>query len=183
MPIYLNTEFTAQGKVWKALLAMYERLEKHPPKRRREMLPIAVFSAFTIEAYLNSVGSRVVPFWNEIERVPWKNKVKILHSAAKKKPKWGEDPLQFLTEIFDLRDRLAHGKPEKMRRGPYATYPEAERALEGEDAEPAWYKKLDSEWLAASHKRLDTAMRYFASLHGFEESEFTSTATTTVDEE
>ncbi|MFB8832113.1 hypothetical protein ACE0DR_28690 [Azotobacter sp. CWF10] len=81
-------EFTAQGKAYEALMVMISQLEKKPHSAA-ELLPVVVFMAFTVEAYLNSLGARKIEFWDEIERIPWRNKVNVLHLHAGKEADWG----------------------------------------------------------------------------------------------
>src|SRR6185436_15567452 len=102
--------------------------------------PIVVFLAFSIESYLNSLGARAIPFWDEIERLPWKSKVGVLHTTAGRDPDWGKEPLQFATEVFRLRDKLAHGKPERVLGPKRPDDPESEKLLAEDVFTPDWYK-------------------------------------------
>ena len=106
-------EFTAQSKTVSALMSMYTFVQRNPDIRI-EFTPIIVFLAFAIESYLNSIGARQLEIWDELERLPWKAKVAILHKTAGRSIDWGKDPLQFGVEVFTIRDKLAHGKPERI---------------------------------------------------------------------
>jgi hypothetical protein len=64
-------------------MGMYARLEKRP-ETREELTPVVVFTAFAIEAYLNSIGARKIAFWDDLERLPWRQKASILHKAVGK---------------------------------------------------------------------------------------------------
>ena len=64
---------------------MYAQLEAGASSRI-ELTPIVVFLAFSIESYLNSIGARKLIIWDELERLPWKNKVVILHKTAGRSP-------------------------------------------------------------------------------------------------
>jgi hypothetical protein len=94
-------------------MAMYGQLERGGSSRI-ELTPIVVFLAFSIESYLNSIGARKLNIWEELERLSWRKKIAILHKTAGRTLEWGKEPLQFATEVFALRDRLAHGKPERI---------------------------------------------------------------------
>ena len=107
------SNFTAQSRTVSALMSIYAQLESDSTARI-ELSPIVVFLAFATESYLNSIGARHLEIWDELERLSWKKKVVILHKTAKRSIDWGKDPLQFATEVFALRDRLAHGKPERV---------------------------------------------------------------------
>lgn len=132
---------------------------------------------------MNSIGARVVPFWDTIERITWRQKVEVLHSVAGKRPSWGEEPLQFVSELFRLRDRLAHGKPEQLRSGPYSSAAEVDTALHSGLEEPQWYRDLDLAWTMSAKERFRTAMVYLGALHGFPESDHLLSSTCSVERE
>lgn len=163
-------DFTAQGKSVSALLKMYALLEKEQPKKL-PLAPVVVFLAFSIESYLNSLGARSIPFWDEIERLPWKSKVNVLHTTADRDPDWGQDPLQFATEVFRLRDKLAHGKPERVLGPKLPDYAEPEKMLVGEALQPDWYKSITLEWVLAAKGRFHALMVYLGALFEYDESD------------
>ena len=62
------SHFTAQCHNVAALMAMYAEIESG--NLNRQMYPaVVVFLAFSIEAYINSVGARKIEFWDDIERL------------------------------------------------------------------------------------------------------------------
>lgn len=74
-----------------------------------------VFHAFTFEAYLNHLGFTEIPFWDDIERIPYKNKLRVLAGHLGVDIRQGCRPFQTIWELFDLRDRLAHGRTVEIR--------------------------------------------------------------------
>ncbi len=163
------TDFTAQSKTVSALMSMYALMERDPAARI-ELTPIVVFLAFAIESYLNSIGARQLEIWDELERLPWKKKVKILHKTAGRSVDWGEDPLQFATEVFTLRDRLAHGKPERIVGPVFNSEGDANRILT-QGLEPDWYNQITREWVMNAKERFRLLMIYLGRLYGFHESD------------
>ena len=155
---------------------MYAQLERDSAARI-ELTPIVVFLAFSIESYLNSIGARKLEIWDELERLPWKKKVAILHKTAKKSPDWGKDPLQFATEVFTLRDRLAHGKPEQVVGPVFNDQGDATRFLHRQDLQPDWYSKVTREWVMEAKERFRLLMIYLGGLFGFHESDHLLQAT------
>lgn len=165
---YIN--FTAQSRTISALMSMYAQLESGTPKRI-ELTPIVVFMAFSIESYLNSVGARKVEIWDELERLPWKKKMTILHKVAGRTADWGKDPLHFATEVFALRDKLAHGKPERIE-GPWFT--DEAQALEcqnSQNMQPDWYAKITKDWVIEAKNRFRLLMIYLGGLFNLHESD------------
>lgn len=74
-----------------------------------------VFSAFTIEAYLNHLGANVIPFWSIIERnLSPAKKLEIIVVQLAKPIDYGCRPFQSFKSIFQLRDFLAHDRTEYL---------------------------------------------------------------------
>lgn len=164
------SDFTAQSKTVAALMSMYAELE-HDQAHRAELTPIVVFLAFAIESYLNTIGERQFDIWDELERLPWRKKIAILHKAAKRPIEWGKDPLQFATEVFALRDRLAHGKPERVVGPVFDSRHEANTYLNAHDLQPAWYRGVTRDWVLQAKERFRLLMIYLGGLFSFHESD------------
>lgn len=173
MPTFkTSATFTAQIRLVSALHHLYNVIER-TPKHPADLLPVAVFMAFSIESYVNQLGSSHVKFWEDFERkLSWKEKIELLHKNRGKKPTWGKEPLQFASEIFKLRDRLAHGKPEEVTGSEFSSHQEAEEFILNNDLEPEWFKKINAEWLDQSkgvgyksQGRFVALMEYLATLH------------------
>nr|WP_315237703.1 hypothetical protein [uncultured Albidiferax sp.] len=166
MPQYQAfTNFTAQSKSVSALMSMYSMLEKGQTAGI-PLAPVVVFLAFSIESYLNSLGSRAIPFWDEIEKLSWKSKINLLHKDAERKPDWGDGPLQFATEVFRLRDKLAHGKPERVVGPKLTEEPDSIEMLVTQALQPDWYKGITLDWVLEAKERFRLLMVYLSSLYG-----------------
>ena len=170
------SDFTAQSANIQTLMAMFSDLDAGNDSAVR-VVPIVVFMAFSIEAYVNSVGARVIPYWAELERLPWKKKIGILHLAAGKKCDWGKGDLQFADSVFGLRDKLAHGKPERVVGPLFPTYNEAHSHRMHNRLEPVWWSKLNKAWAVKSKEQFRGLMTYIAALHGLHESDHLSIST------
>jgi hypothetical protein len=75
----------------------------------------AVFHAFTFEAYLNHVGSQEIESWEEIERIPYRDKLSVLSKHLNFTFDPDRRPFQTIWALFDLRDNLAHGKTTEIK--------------------------------------------------------------------
>ena len=149
---------------------MYALMERDPAAQI-ELTPIVVFLAFAIESYLNSIGARQLEIWDELERLPWKKKVIILHKTVGRSIDWGEDPLQFATEVFALRDKLAHGKAERVV-GPVINNQDDANRFPIQELQPDWYNQITREWVMGGKERFKLLMIYLGGLFGFYESDY-----------
>ena len=167
---------TAQSINVQTLMHMIDQLKTGSDSATR-IVPIVVFMAFSIEAYLNTLGSRKISYWDELERLPWRSKVKILHGVARATPNWGESHLQFATSIFGLRDNLAHGKPERIVGPIFDDYDSAFRFSMENRLRPAWFTSLNRTWATASMAKFTDLMSYLAEMQGFDKSDHLLLAT------
>lgn len=71
-----------------------------------------VFSAFTLEAFLNSLGPKVYPVWSEIARIGPLEKLKVLAHFLSYELDFGKRPHQTVTELVKFRNSVAHGRDE-----------------------------------------------------------------------
>ena len=160
--------FSAQYRNVTALHRLFTKLDNalEPPElEASEILPMVVFMAFSIESYVNSIGAKKLEIWDEVERLPWKKKLVILHKLAGAKPQWDREPLQFAQEVFALRDRLAHGKPE-VHVGPAFSSPEeAEDFALNDEFVPPWFAKITTAWIQEARERFDRLMEHLGTMH------------------
>ncbi len=173
-------EFTAQSRNVMALLHMYEQLDSSR-RKAYELLPIIVFAGFAIESYLNSLGARRLPIWDELERLPWRKKISILHKSTNNTATWSEDPLQFATEIFSIRDRLAHGKPELVFGPEFVEVDAASALLHSGRLEPDWYLKITSQWVRDTRPRFERLMAYLAALYRLDADDYLHVASPSIE--
>jgi hypothetical protein len=164
MALEIYKHFTAQAFNIRALMGLFAILEKDTSPCPN-VIPIVVFLAFSVESYINSIGARHVSIWNEVERLPWRKKIEILHKTVSRKANWGSQPLQFASEVFELRDKLAHGKPEKISIAP------GEFASPGESIQPSWYAEINRDWVWDRKVKFRALMIYLAGLYGLHESD------------
>ena len=69
-----------------------------------------VFTAFTLEAYLNHIGPMVFNCWNSIERLSPKDKLIIIAEKIQMDINFGVRPWQVMKDLFGFRNDIAHGK-------------------------------------------------------------------------
>lgn len=167
-----SVTFTAQTKLISALHRLYNAVDR-TQKSPADLLPIVVFMAFSIEAYLNQLGLQHRVFRDDRKsKLGWKTKAELLHEHCGKKPIWGQGPLQFATAIFDLRDQLAHSKSETVIGPGFSSQQDADEFIVNDEMEPEWFKKIDADWLDKSATKFETLMEYLATLHDLPPSDY-----------
>jgi len=69
-----------------------------------------LLTAFTFEAYLNHLGSAVLPFWEHIESIRVMDKYAVLCKHFGIDPDFSKRPHYTLRRLFKFRNAIAHGK-------------------------------------------------------------------------
>lgn len=73
-----------------------------------------LFSAFTHEAFLNTLGPKIIPFWEELEYLKPTQKLTIIAKTLHYSPDFSQRPYQTLKALFDFRNAMAHGRDEEI---------------------------------------------------------------------
>jgi hypothetical protein len=74
-----------------------------------------VFSAFSLEAFLNHLGQRVTPFWSSVElKLSPVEKLEVLLKVLNLQVDFGKRPFQTFKSMMKFRNALAHGKTQTL---------------------------------------------------------------------
>lgn len=74
-----------------------------------------VFSAFTLEAYLNHIGAKIFSCWEDLEGLSPKKKLNVIAERINVEIDYGKRPWQIMKKLFDFRNDIAHGKSIKVK--------------------------------------------------------------------
>ena len=74
-----------------------------------------VFTAFTLEAYLNHLGRKLFRCWDDLERLGPIEKLNVIADRAAVKIDYGKRPWQAMKQLFGFRNDIAHGKSEMLK--------------------------------------------------------------------
>jgi hypothetical protein len=78
-------------------------------------LTAMVFSAFSLEAYLNHLGNSEFPNWAKFERNKSpRQKLEMLVAKRGYSPDFSKPPFSTFDQIFTFRKEIAHGKTEQI---------------------------------------------------------------------
>ncbi|MGH9400937.1 MAG: hypothetical protein ACRD2P_02385 [Terriglobia bacterium] len=122
----LKTTFKGEELPHRFMWHIVEEQAKLAGEREKEWskpaLVAMVFAFHTVEAYLNFVGERLAPeiwqnersFFSKEPYRGWKGKLrKVMELVELDRPP-EQRPLKTIYELKELRDMIAHGKPEKL---------------------------------------------------------------------
>jgi len=65
-----RTEFTPHTIAYQSFTELYYRQLQADNPTPDALLPLLVFMAFSVEAYVNYIGSVSIPYWDDLERLP-----------------------------------------------------------------------------------------------------------------
>lgn len=74
-----------------------------------------VFTAFTLEAYLNHIGPQIFNCWESLEKLSPKDKINVIMDKIGLEVDYGKRPWQVIKNLFGFRNDIAHGKSTKVK--------------------------------------------------------------------
>jgi hypothetical protein len=99
-----------------------------------------LFSAFTHEAFLNTLGPKILSFWEEVEYLSPYQKLTILTATLQYKPDFAKRPYQTLKSLFEFRNAIAHGREEQIKLDG--------KAIPKSKSNLSYVKSVESKWVA-----------------------------------
>jgi hypothetical protein len=102
------------ANLWHTSRCLLERGQEQEKASFHQFMASLVFTAFTLEAYLNWLGDKLFPHWNYLERLKPKEKLDLISDQLKVAVDHGQRPWQTLKPLFGFRNDIAHGKPEAI---------------------------------------------------------------------
>jgi hypothetical protein len=86
-----------------------------PVGNRHFLLGAGVFVALTAEAFLNDLGSRVIPSWSQLQRLDPREKAEVLSiELFNERVDWSVRPFQSIAAALGFRRALAHAHAEAL---------------------------------------------------------------------
>jgi len=82
---------------------------------RYYLISAGVFVALTAEAFFNDLGSRVIPFWGQLQRLDPREKAEVLNiELFNDKADWSVGPFQSVAAALGFRRALAYAHAETL---------------------------------------------------------------------
>ena len=100
------------ANLWHTSRCLLERGQEQENASFHQFMASLVFTAFTLEAYLNWLGDKLFPHWRYLERLSPTDKLEVIADQLKITITNGHRPWQTVKPLFGFRNDIAHGKPE-----------------------------------------------------------------------
>ena len=100
---------------WATAGCLLDRAEREKKGSYHQYLACITFTAFTLEAFLNHIGEELFESWrDDLEQTNVRGKIRIIADKVGLKVDWGETLWQGVAEIIAFRNKVAHGKNERL---------------------------------------------------------------------
>ena len=121
MKIHSEVRITKELKLityaehWATAGCLLDRAEREKKGSYHQYLACITFTAFTLEAFLNHIGEELFESWrDDLEQTNVRGKIRIIADKVGLKVDWGETLWQGVAEIIAFRNKVAHGKNERL---------------------------------------------------------------------
>ena len=100
---------------WATAGCLLDRAAREKRGSYHQYLACITFTAFTLEAFLNHMGEELFESWrDDLEQISVKGKIRIVSDKVGLKVDYGETPWQVVPELVAFRNKVAHGKNERL---------------------------------------------------------------------
>jgi len=97
-------------EMWQASSVMLDKAKKNPEGSYYQLMASLIFTAFTLEAYLNHIGQRIFKCWNDLEQLSPSRKLNVIAEKLEVEKDDGKRPFQTVSKLFKFRNDIAPGK-------------------------------------------------------------------------
>ena len=103
-------EVRTYADMWHTSYCLLQNGQEQIEGSYHQFLASLVFTAFTLEAYLNHIGPKVFRCWKDLERLGPKEKLNVISEKLGIEIDYSRRPWQVLKQLFGFRNDIAHGK-------------------------------------------------------------------------
>jgi hypothetical protein len=136
--IYKQRELNTYAEVWRVSYWTLDQAKKELKGSYFQIISSLMFTAFTLEAYLNHIGKIAFTCWDDLESLPPKKKLNLLAEKFGVKTDYSKRPFQTIKRLIDFRNAVAHGKTKILK---------SEVILSFDDSlDDYMHKTLEAEW-------------------------------------
>ena len=98
------------AEMWRTSRVLLQKGTEIEKGSHHQFIASLVFTAFTLEAYLNHIGPGPFNSWSGLERLAPKDKLNIIAEKIGLEINYGDRPWQVMKDLFGFRNDIAHGK-------------------------------------------------------------------------
>jgi len=106
--------------MWGTSDFLLEKGKENPQGSYHLFMASIVFTAFTLEAYLNHIGVKLFQdkCYSAIERLGPRDKLAVIAERLNVSIIYGERPWQVIKSLYKFRNEIAHGKSKELKSDP-----------------------------------------------------------------
>ena len=108
-------EIKTYAELWQTSYCLLQKGIEEPKGCSHQFRASLVFTAFTLEAYLNHIGPKVLKCWDDLERLGPREKLNIIAERLKINIDYGNQPWQIVRQLFGFRNKIVHGKSKEIQ--------------------------------------------------------------------
>lgn len=97
-------------ELWRTSYWTMRRAEKEEEGSFFQIMASLIFTAFTLEAYLNHIGKEIFICWDDLEQLSPQKKLNVIAEKLVVEKDDGKRPFQTVEKLFRFRNDVAHGK-------------------------------------------------------------------------
>ena len=105
------------AEMWHASSVMLRQAKKDPDGSYYQLMASLIFTAFTLEAFLNHIGQTIFKCWKDLEQLSPSRKLNIIVEKLGVEKDDGKRPFQTVSKLFKFRNDVAHGKTVYLKSG------------------------------------------------------------------
>jgi hypothetical protein len=98
------------AEMWHTSYCLFQKGIEDQKGCCHQFMASLVFTAFTLEAYLNHIGPKVFNCWDDLERLSPREKLNVIVEKLQVDIHYGHRPWQVVKHLFGFRNNIAHGK-------------------------------------------------------------------------
>ena len=103
------------AEMWHASNVMLGKAKENPEGSFYQLMASLIFTAFTLEAYLNHIGQSIFKCWDDLEQLSPKKKLGLIAEKLKIERDDSKRPFQTIDKLFKFRNDVAHGKSARLK--------------------------------------------------------------------
>ena len=105
-----SRQVNTYAEVWRTSYWTMHQAEEKVEGSYFQIMASLMFTAFTLEAYLNHIGQHIFICWDDLEQLSPQKKLNIIVEKLQLEKDDSIRPFQTIKELLKFRNAVAHGK-------------------------------------------------------------------------